>query len=156
MLNSFIVIQIDWHLSSGLAAVFIEAPEKFQENTVVPQTIFDHCKYWGLPTSGNVVGLNSTTDFDGQPWGPFPLVIVRPSLPSIHHSMTLADLWNKGWTPAALTSIFFCVTTAVIGIATVLWYNQDTLDSRDMEEHIRRKIEAKKRRSGLLRRLRGE
>ncbi|OWZ32979.1 ferro-O2-oxidoreductase [Cryptococcus neoformans c45] len=132
----FFHCHIDWHLSSGLAAVFIEAPEKFQENTVVPQTIVDHCKYWGLPTSGNVVGLNSTTDFDGQPWGPFPLVI--------------------GWTPSALISIFFCVTTAFIGIATVLWYNQDTLESRDMEEHIKRKIEAKKRRGGLLRRLRGE
>ncbi|OXC70368.1 hypothetical protein AYX13_00838 [Cryptococcus neoformans] len=132
----FFHCHIDWHLSSGLAAVFIEAPEKFQENTVVPQTIVDHCKYWGLPTSGNVVGLNSTTDFDGQPWGPFPLVI--------------------GWTPSALISIFFCVTTAFIGIATVLWYNQDTLESRDMEEHIKRKIEAKKKRGGLLRRLRGE
>lgn len=70
--------------------------------------------------------------------------------------MIVADLWNKGWTPAAFTSIFLCVTTALIGIATVIWYNQDTLDSRDMEEHIRRKIEAKKRRGGLLRRLRGE
>lgn len=137
--------------------MFIEAPEKFQENTIVPQTIVDHCKYWGLPTSGNVVGLNSTTNFDGQPWGPFPLVIVRhSSLPPIYNSMTVADLWNKGWTPAAFTSIFLCVTTALIGIATVIWYNQDTLDSRDMEEHIRRKIEAKKRRGGLLRRLRGE
>lgn len=56
--------------------MMIEAPEKFQENTTVPQVLYDQCKYWGLPTSGNVVGLNSTTDFSGQPWGPFPLVMV--------------------------------------------------------------------------------
>ena len=55
--------------------VMIEAPELFQTQTI-PQQIYDQCKYWDLPTSGNVVGLNSTTDFKGQPWGPFPLVMV--------------------------------------------------------------------------------
>jgi hypothetical protein len=45
----------------------------------MPQALYDQCDYWGLPTSGNVVGKNSTTDMEGQPWGPFPLVMVRPS-----------------------------------------------------------------------------
>jgi iron transport multicopper oxidase len=64
-------------MSSGLAAVFIEAPEKMQEtNTSVPQIFRDHCDYWKMPTSGNVVGKMSTTDFAGQPWGPFPLKMV--------------------------------------------------------------------------------
>lgn len=67
---------IDWHLSSGLAMVMIEAPEEFQKNTTVPKQLYDQCQYWNKPTSGNVVGLNSTTDFSGQPWGPFPLVMV--------------------------------------------------------------------------------
>jgi hypothetical protein len=70
--------QVDWHLSSGLAVVFIEAPEKMQESARMPQALYDQCDYWGLPTSGNVVGKNSTTDMDGQPWGPFPLVMVCP------------------------------------------------------------------------------
>ncbi|ODO09662.1 hypothetical protein I350_01875 [Cryptococcus amylolentus CBS 6273] len=131
----FFHCHIDWHLSSGLAAVFIEAPEKFQENTVVPQTIVDHCEYWGLPTSGNVVGLNSTTDFKGQPWGPLPLVI--------------------GWTKEAVFSLFLCIASALIGTYTVLWYNQDKMDHRDMEEQIRRKMEAKRAKKGLLRRVTG-
>lgn len=68
---------VDWHMSSGLAAVFIEAPEKFQAlNNPIPQSVYDHCKYYNMATSGNIVGKNSTTDFAGQPWGPFPLVMV--------------------------------------------------------------------------------
>jgi iron transport multicopper oxidase len=99
----FFHCHIDWHLSSmskpqmmpsgsssklnpvlslgGLAAVFVEAPEKFQENTTIPQVIYDQCKLWDRPTSGNVVGHDSTTDFKGEPWGPFPLVMVNPSSP---------------------------------------------------------------------------
>lgn len=65
-------------MSSGLAAVFIEAPEKMQEAvSSVPQVFRDHCDYWKMPTSGNVVGKMSTTDFAGQPYGPFPLKMVR-------------------------------------------------------------------------------
>jgi iron transport multicopper oxidase len=64
-------------MSSGLAAVFIEAPEKMQEqNTSVPQVLLDHCAYWNMATSGNVVGKMSVTDLKGQPLGPFPLVMV--------------------------------------------------------------------------------
>jgi hypothetical protein len=69
-------LQVDWHLSSGLAVVFIEAPERLQQTSQAPQVIYDQCEYWGKPTSGNVVGKNSTTDFKGQPLGPFPLVMV--------------------------------------------------------------------------------
>ncbi|WVQ83313.1 hypothetical protein IAT38_005452 [Cryptococcus sp. DSM 104549] len=132
----FFHCHVDWHLSSGLAAVFVEAPEKLQEKAIVPQVFYDHCAYWGLPTSGNVVGLNSTTDFKGQPLGPFPLVI--------------------GWTPKAIGTIIMCAFTALLGCWTVVWYGQDNLDSRDMEDEIKKKLEAKKRRKGLLRRLRGD
>jgi iron transport multicopper oxidase len=66
-------------MSSGLAAVFIEAPERFQQqDSTIPQSVYDHCKHWNMATSGNIVGKNSTTDFAGQPWGPFPLVMVNP------------------------------------------------------------------------------
>lgn len=70
---------VDWHMSSGLAMVLIEAPEKMQElaaTNPIPQQMLDHCAYWGMPTSGNIVGKNSTTDFAGEPWGPFPLQMV--------------------------------------------------------------------------------
>ena len=72
-------------MSSGLAAVFIEAPEKFQEtNTSVPEVLRQHCEYWNTPTIGNVVGKMSTSDFAGQPWGPFPLVMVGLRLHERH------------------------------------------------------------------------
>ncbi|WVN89481.1 uncharacterized protein L203_104706 [Cryptococcus depauperatus CBS 7841] len=110
----FFHCHVDWHLSLGLVAVFIEAPERFQEITIIPQAIYDHCKYWGLPTSGNVVGLNATTIMDGQPSGPFPLVI--------------------SWTPQALGSILMCNITTVFGMATAIWYNRETLNKGTVEE----------------------
>ncbi|WVR04611.1 hypothetical protein IAU60_001622 [Kwoniella sp. DSM 27419] len=132
----FFHCHIDWHLSSGLAVTFIEAPEKLQENTTIPRAMYDQCAYWGLPTSGNVVGLDSTTDFDGQPWGPFPLVI--------------------GWTPKAIASIVACVIAALVGFVTVIWYGNDELDSKDIEEEVRRKMEAKRAKKGLLKRFGGQ
>lgn len=85
-----LTVQVDWHLSSGLAVVFIEAPEKIPENSKVPQVLYDQCAHWGLPTSGNVVGLNSTTDFTGQTLGPYPLKMVRPLLPIPSVTISLA------------------------------------------------------------------
>ncbi|KAK8847393.1 hypothetical protein IAR55_005251 [Kwoniella newhampshirensis] len=131
----FFHCHVDWHLSSGLAMVLIEAPERFQEDTVIPNTIKDHCAYWGLPTSGNVVGTESTTEFKGQPWGPFPLVI--------------------GWTPKAILSIVACIVSALIGCVTVVWYASGELDSKDMEDEIRKKLEQKKKRKGIFRRITG-
>lgn len=90
-------------MSSGLAAVFIEAPEKMQEaNTSVPQVMLDHCKYWNMPTSGNVVGKMSITDFAGQPWGPFPLKMVSPlrSPPSFALSSPLLPSASLSFPPS--------------------------------------------------------
>lgn len=75
--------QIDWHLSSGLALTFISSPEQMQQKLTLPQALLDQCAAQGVATSGNVVGTQSTTDFKGQPWGPWPLKLVRPVLSSI-------------------------------------------------------------------------
>ena len=130
----FFHCHIDWHLSSGLAAVFIEAPEVFQKNaSLVPQEMLDQCKHWNTPTSGNVVGLDSTTDFKGQPWGPFPIVM--------------------GWTPKAIGALAGCILTALAGFATVVWYGWGGLDENELEEEMKRKLEAKKNKVGLLKRI---
>jgi len=132
----FFHCHIDWHLSSGLAAVFIEGPEVFQQNaSAVPQAIYDQCKYWNTPTAGNVVGLNSTTDFKGQPWGPFPIVM--------------------GWTPKAIGALAGCIITALVGFGTVVWYGWGGLDESELEEEMKRKLEAKKNKVSLLRRITG-
>jgi len=123
-------------LSSGLAAVFVEAPEIFQKNaSIVPQAIYDQCKYWNTPTSGNVVGKLSATDFKGQPWGPFPVVM--------------------NWTPKAIGALAGCILTALVGFATVVWYGWGGLDESEMEEEVRRKLEAKKNKPSLLKRVTG-
>lgn len=82
-------------MSSGLAAVLIEAPERFQElasTNPVPQQMIDQCKFWNMATSGNIVGKMSTTDFKGQPWGPFPIVMVSSIHPNYTRSSKLSLL----------------------------------------------------------------
>ena len=165
--------QVDWHLSSGLAVVFIEAPEKLQQNPRAPQALYDQCDYWGLPTSGNVVGKNSTSDFEGQPWGPFPLVMVRllPSFCTSHRNITPSTLFScypalvpshgpsladkQNWTPKAIITMIACIITALIGFGTVIWYGSGDLDEAEIEDEVRRKMEAKKVKQDRVRRLVG-
>ncbi|WVN89190.1 uncharacterized protein L203_104406 [Cryptococcus depauperatus CBS 7841] len=109
---------IDWHLSSGLAAVLVEAPERFaEEKANVPERIYDHCRAWKMGTEGNVVGTYSVSDFDGQPWGPFPL--------------------KMGWTRRAIGALAGCILTALIGMATIGWYASGELDEEEMEAEVR-------------------
>ncbi|KAF8318764.1 hypothetical protein DL93DRAFT_2054111 [Clavulina sp. PMI_390] len=58
---------VEWHLESGLASIFIEAPEQLRSRISMPQLLLDQCTRQGIPTTGNVVGLNSTSNFTGQP-----------------------------------------------------------------------------------------
>lgn len=52
---------MQWHLESGLAAVFIEAPEQMQKLLKVPSFIADQCSTDGRATTGNAGGLNSVS-----------------------------------------------------------------------------------------------
>ncbi|TYJ55000.1 hypothetical protein B9479_004311 [Cryptococcus floricola] len=115
---------IDWHLSSGLAVVFIEAPEVFQDQKDdVPAQITEQCSAQGMGTEGNVVGTYSTTNFKGQPWGPFTL--------------------KMGWTPKAIGALAGCIITALLGMITIVWYASGELDERELEEEMRREVEQK-------------
>ncbi|PQE07455.1 Iron transport multicopper oxidase FET3 protein [Rutstroemia sp. NJR-2017a BBW] len=58
---------IDWHLSQGLAAVFIEAPEHIQERITVPADHYAVCAAAGVATEGNAAGnTEDYTDLTGQ------------------------------------------------------------------------------------------
>ena len=37
--------------------------------------MIDHCEALNIPATGNIVGLMSTTDFKGEPYGPWPQVL---------------------------------------------------------------------------------
>jgi len=49
---SFSHCHIDWHLVSGMAATFIEAPLVLQKRLVVPKVISQQCLAEGIPVSG--------------------------------------------------------------------------------------------------------
>ncbi|WVQ69566.1 uncharacterized protein L199_007786 [Kwoniella botswanensis] len=128
---------IDWHLSSGLAAIFLEAVDAFQAtNTTdnsVPQQVVDQCNYWKTPTSGNIVGKFSTTDFKGQPYGPFPL--------------------KMGWTSKAIGALAGCIITVLLGIATIVWYASGELEESELEEEVKYKLEAKQNKVPLWKKV---
>lgn len=60
-----------------------------------------------------------------------------------------------GWTPKAIGALAGCIITALLGFATIVWYGWGALDEAEMEEEVRRKLEAKKARPGLLKRITG-
>jgi iron transport multicopper oxidase len=73
-----------------------------QQWTKPPQYYFDHCKMLGVPISGNAAGHNSTTDLSGLNVGPYPQKL--------------------GWNAKGIGAMTGCVLSAVLGIATVVWY----------------------------------
>jgi iron transport multicopper oxidase len=135
-------------MSSGLAAVFIEAPEKMQEtNTSIPQVFRDHCDYWKMPTSGNIVGKMSTTDFAGQPWGPFPLKMVGRLI----HYPNNVDV--QGWTSKAIGAMAGCILTALLGFLTVVFYASGEVNEEEVEEELRYKAEMKRNKGSVWKRV---
>jgi hypothetical protein len=57
----------------------------------MPQEMLDHCKAQNIPTSGNVVGKNSTTDFQGQPYVIFLTATYASLALNVFHSQTDGD-----------------------------------------------------------------
>lgn len=96
---------IEWHLEAGLAVVFIEAPLEMQMTLSIPDEMYQQCAAQNIKTTGNVVGLNSTTDFSGAPYGPFPL----PN-----------RITSKG-----IGALAACVIAAFLGMGSVIWYALD-------------------------------
>ncbi|KDQ13082.1 hypothetical protein BOTBODRAFT_33956 [Botryobasidium botryosum FD-172 SS1] len=126
---------IEWHLESGLAAVFLEAPNQLQSRMQLPQVMRDQCAYQHIATSGNVVGLNSTTDFKGEPWGPF----------SQDHII--------GWTPKAKGALAGTILAALAGMASVVWYSMHGFNEDEMEENAKKKFAEKEARGTKVDRL---
>ena len=89
--------------------------------------MYDQCKAQGLPTTGNAAGHTEVTDYSGWPLGPYPQVL--------------------GWHSRGIGAMAGCVLTAVIGMMTVTWYTLGGhISDAEMEEEVRRQIEAKEKR----------
>ncbi|KAL7410796.1 ferro-O2-oxidoreductase [Mrakia frigida] len=128
---------VDWHLSSGLAAVFVTGTEKVQNEFEIPQFLIDQCAAQGIPTSGNAVGIMSATDLSGQPLGPWPI--------------------EAGFNSKAKAAIGGCIFTALAGVLAVFWYSSGALNDSEIEAEENRKQDQKQAdlASGRKRGLRG-
>lgn len=93
---------IDWHLESGLAALFITAPDVAQERMTLPQAFKDICEAGGTPSVGNAAGKMSL-DLSGAPNG--------------------ITLIPDGFTTKGKGAMAACCISAVIGMAAIVWYS---------------------------------
>lgn len=130
---------IEWHLESGLAIQIIEAPLQMQERNSLPSVLNDQCATLGLPYSGNAAGHASATDLSGLPVGPW--------------------VQNNGWHSKAIGAMAGCVLTAVLGMATVVWYALGGhISEAEIEYEERIRIVAKAERGrffGLAKKVKG-
>ncbi|KAF9151185.1 hypothetical protein BG015_006991 [Linnemannia schmuckeri] len=100
----FQVVGREWHLQAGLANTIIEAPEVMSGVLTVDQTHLQHCTDLGLPFSGNAA-RNQGFDLTGQNVG--------------------SNLLSGTFTTKGIIALLFTVLSAVVGLATVVWYAQD-------------------------------
>lgn len=111
----FLHCHIDWHLSSGLAAIILQAPEIVAQNQTLPSEIASQCAALGMPTSGNAGGvMNSVTNFGTLRKAP--------------------ALLTTGWTATAVGTFTACLITALLGIATICWYGFSSGLQEDEDE----------------------
>lgn len=103
----FFHCHIQWHLDSGLAATFIEAPLELQQSLTIPQDHYAACAAASpnaTPTVGNAAGHMGADllDLSGQP---------SPSgrLP-------------PGFTPRGIVALVFSCISGILGVIVVAWY----------------------------------
>ncbi|KAJ3154913.1 ferroxidase fet3 [Geranomyces michiganensis] len=93
---------IEWHMQTGLFAVFIEAPLQMQQSIKVPQVVYDQCKKQGTPTAGNAAGNLNLLDFNGEVEGP--------------------NLISGGWDTRGKIALAGTILAALVGLTTVVWF----------------------------------
>ncbi|CCC13667.1 unnamed protein product [Sordaria macrospora k-hell] len=111
---------IEWHMISGLAVTFVEAPEVLQQSLQIPEDHFSACKRQDGKGSGNGNGKDISVvgnaagrgDPEGDPkeW----LVLDgQPSPPGELHSR---------FTRGGVVALAISCLTGVLGVAVVGWY----------------------------------
>lgn len=128
---------------------FTEAPLQIQERSkgVFPQFITDQCTSQNILVSGNAAGHSDPYDLIGLPRGPYPQN-------NGWHGKGIAAMFGcvpslcfPSDTPDGLVNDFrcSCVLTAVIGMATVVWYAwTGKLSDEEIEDEARANAESKK------------
>ncbi|KAF9942525.1 hypothetical protein BGZ75_007172 [Mortierella antarctica] len=111
---------IEWHLQAGLATTIIEAPEIMPSVLKIDQTHIDHCKALNIPFRGNAAG-NEGLDLTGENVGPDPL--------------------PGTFTAKGKVALAFTIISALLGLATVIWYARE--DDAQLSAEIARAKAAK-------------
>ncbi|OLN85725.1 Iron transport multicopper oxidase FET3-like protein 3 [Colletotrichum chlorophyti] len=102
---------IEWHMSQGLVATIVEAPEALQD-LKIPQAHLDVCHAAGVPTKGNAAGnTKNVLDLTGEnkPVGPLP----------------------EGFTAKGYVAMFFSCVAALLGLAVISWYGVIESDQKE-------------------------
>lgn len=94
---------IEWHVVSGLAATFVEAPLEVQKTIKIPQDHLDVCAAGNVPVTGNAAGNTvNLLNLDGQNRPPPPL--------------------PKGFEARGIVALAFSCLSGILGVAVIVWY----------------------------------
>ncbi|EXM02071.1 hypothetical protein FOIG_06378 [Fusarium odoratissimum NRRL 54006] len=93
---------IEWHVTSGLIATFVEDPLALQASLKLPHNHLDACKAGNIPTVGNAAGNTDLLDLSGENVPP-------PRLP-------------EGFTLKGILAFAFSTFMGIFGIYTVASY----------------------------------
>lgn len=112
----FFHCHIDWHLSTGLGMLMIEAPTQLQERMTIPKDHLDACKAANVPTVGNAAGRTGAEilDLKGEPKQP--------------------GFLPNGFTPRGIVAMTFTCASALLGIAFLIFYGLSDLHERPGEK----------------------
>ncbi|TKA26649.1 hypothetical protein B0A50_04757 [Salinomyces thailandicus] len=109
----FFHCHIDWHLASGLAATFIEAPLELQRTLSIPEDHLAVCRAGGVPISGNAAGNTvDVLDLTGE--------------------NKMAQPLPAGFTARGIVALVFSCISAFIGMAVIAWYGSAPLSSAEL------------------------
>ncbi|KAF6843969.1 multicopper oxidase [Colletotrichum musicola] len=94
---------IEWHVTSGLIATFVEAPLDVQKSLTIPEDHLKACAAANVPTVGNAAAnTRNLLDLSGQNAPP-------PRLPD-------------GFTARGIVALVFSCITGILGVLVVAWY----------------------------------
>ncbi|KAI9273843.1 Cupredoxin [Helicostylum pulchrum] len=94
---------IEWHLESGLAATFVEAPDVVQQRMTLPDAFIETCKAADMGYDGNAAGKQGL-DLEGAPNGVY--------------------LLYDGFTARGKGAMAGCVIAALLGMAAIVAYSR--------------------------------
>ncbi|KAI8964740.1 putative ferroxidase [Daldinia sp. FL1419] len=94
---------IEWHVSSGLIATFVEAPLDLQKTMTIPKDHLDACAADNIPIAGNAAANTANfLDLTGEPRSPDPL--------------------PDGFTTRGKVALAFSCLAGIIGVIVVVLY----------------------------------